>query len=151
MTSPIVLRPTRMEDLDALVALEQPCFAGDRLSRRSFRRWLSQAPGGLVVADAGAGGLAGYALVILRRNSPLARLYSIATHPDFRGQGLGARLVGAAEAYAGEHGRRYLRLEVRRDNRAAIRLYERLGYTLFGHVADYYEDHEDALRLQKLL
>jgi ribosomal protein S18 acetylase RimI-like enzyme len=151
MTSPIALRPAQAADLDALIALEQHCFAGDRLSRRSFRRWLGQASGGLMVADTGAGALAGYVLVILRNNSPLARLYSIATHSDFRGQGLGARLVGAAETYASQHRRRYLRLEVRSDNRAAIRLYERLGYTQFDCLTDYYQDHEDALRFQKPL
>src|SRR5690606_41789306 len=30
-----------LADLDALVELEQRCFTGDRLSRRSFRRWLT--------------------------------------------------------------------------------------------------------------
>lgn len=146
----ITLRPARIDDLDALVELEKRCFDSDRLSRRSFRHWLRQDDPGLIVAE-DQSGLAGYALVILHRGTRLARLYSIAIDPDRRGQGLGERLMGAAEAYAHEHKRLYLRLEVRRDNRAAIRLYERLGYRLFGEHPDYYEDHEDALRFQKRL
>lgn len=57
----------------------------------------------------------------------------------------------AAEAEAWAHRRAYLRLEVRKDNPSAIGLYESLGYRRLGEVADYYEDHMDALRLEKSL
>ncbi|HAD44322.1 MAG TPA: ribosomal-protein-alanine acetyltransferase, partial [Alcanivorax sp.] len=43
MTAAFSFRPARPEDLDALVDLEQRCFDGDRLSRRSFRHWIRQA------------------------------------------------------------------------------------------------------------
>ncbi|HCJ63983.1 MAG TPA: hypothetical protein DHV78_06815, partial [Alcanivorax sp.] len=87
MTAAFSFRPARPEDLDALVDLEQRCFDGDRLSRRSFRHWIRQAHSGLIVAhglsdEAGAeGALAGYALVILQRGTRMARLYSIAADP----------------------------------------------------------------------
>lgn len=42
-----------------------------------------------------------------------------------------------------------MRLEVAKQNQSAIHLYQRLGYRVFGEVADYYEDHSDALRMQK--
>jgi|TARA_R100000049_G_scaffold785_1_gene1709 ribosomal protein S18 acetylase RimI-like enzyme/predicted double-glycine peptidase len=157
MTAAFSFRPARPEDLDALVDLEQRCFDGDRLSRRSFRHWIRQAHSGLIVAhglsdEAGAeGALAGYALVILQRGTRMARLYSIAADPACRGKGLGEQLMNAAERYAHREKRLYLRLEVRRDNPAAIRLYERLGYKLFAETPDYYEDHQDALRFQKRL
>lgn len=157
MTAAFSFRPARPEDLDALVDLEQRCFDGDRLSRRSFRHWIRQAHSGLIVAhglsdEAGAeGALAGYALVILQRGTRMARLYSIAADPACRGKGLGEQLMNAAERYAHREKRLYLRLEVRRDNQAAIRLYERLGYRLFAETPDYYEDHQDALRFQKRL
>ena len=44
-----------------------------------------------------------------------------------------------------------LRLEVRRNNTTAIRLYEKLGYKQIGLLPDYYEDHMEALRYEKLL
>src|SRR5690606_24049417 len=43
----------------------------------------------------------------------------------------------------------FMRLEVSTANLGAIRLYEKLGYQQFGIYHDYYEDHADALRLQK--
>ena len=157
MTAAFSFRPARPEDLDALVELEQRCFDGDRLSRRSFRHWIRQAHSGLIVAhglsdeEGAEGALAGYALVILQRGTRMARLYSTAADPACRGQGLGEQLMSAAERYAHREKRLYLRLEVRRDNDAAIRLYQRLGYKLFAETPDYYEDHQDALRFQKRL
>jgi len=40
---------------------------------------------------------------------------------------------------------------VARGNHAAIKLYESLGYAVIGIYKDYYEDHQDALRMQKQL
>ncbi|ASK33706.1 GNAT family N-acetyltransferase/peptidase C39 family protein [Alloalcanivorax mobilis] len=151
MTDSLSLRPAQAADLDALTALEERCFQGDRLSRRSFRHWVRQGHTGLIVAHDSSTDLAGYVLVILQKGTRLARLYSIAIDPAQRGRGLAERLMAAAEQYAHDQKRLYLRLEVRRDNQAAIRLYQRLGYKLFGETADYYEDHEDALRFQKRL
>jgi hypothetical protein len=60
-------------------------------------------------------------------------------------------LLTTAEALALEQGCSALRLEVRPDNQAAIRLYTQAGYRQFGEHADYYEDHAKALRFQKRL
>ena len=55
--------------------------------------------------------------------------------PAARGRGIGRALAGAAEAEAWAHHRAYLRLEVRKDNPGAIRLYQSLGYRRLGEVA----------------
>ncbi len=145
------LRPALPDDLDALTALEQRCFSSDRLTRRSFRQWLKRQHAGLIVAQNEHQQLAGYVLVLLQPGTRLARLYSIAVDPQQRGKKLGEQLLGAAEGYAHQQHRLFLRLEVRKDNTVAIALYERLGYRLFAQTVDYYEDHEDALRYQKRL
>ena len=146
--SPLTLRRGVLEDLDALEALEKRTFDTDRLSRRSLRRWLTSEHGALIIAQQQET-LLGYVLVILHRGTSLARLYSIAVSDAARGQGLGRKLVVAAEQAALDAGRIYLRLEVRKDNPAAIHLYESMQYLRFGEYRDYYEDHQDALRYQK--
>jgi ribosomal protein S18 acetylase RimI-like enzyme len=125
------LRPATTDDLDALTALEQRCFSSDRLSRRSFRKWLKRQHSGLIVAVDDDNALAGYVLVLLQPGTRLARLYSIAVDPQQRGRNLGEKLMEAAEDYALLQRRPYLRLEVRKDNAAAIALYEKRGYRLF--------------------
>ena len=146
----VFFRRPQLNDLDALVELENQCFATDKLSRRSFRHWLGLDAPSLLVAEIGRV-LAGYILVIHHRGTRLARLYSLAVAPAFRGQGLAKGLIQKAEALAREEGYLYLRLEVSVDNQSAIRCYEALGYQRFGLYRDYYQDHKDALRYQKCI
>ncbi|KAF1011205.1 MAG: Acetyltransferase YpeA [Pseudomonas fluorescens] len=120
----------------------------NRLSPRSFQWMTSKAHGQLLVAET-EGDLLGYALVLFHRGTSLARLYSIAIAEQARGMGLGKQLLQRIEACAVEHDCAYLRLEVRTDNPAAIALYEHNGYRRFALINDYYEDHTDALRLEK--
>ncbi|MFZ3283006.1 peptidase C39 family protein [Pseudomonas sp.] len=143
-----VFRPATVEDLPALLALEMQCFTTDRLTSRSFQWMITRAHGQLLVAER-EGHLLGYALVLFHRGTSLARLYSIAIAADARGEGLGKQLLQRIETIALQHDCAYLRLEVRTDNPAAIALYERNGYRRFALIHDYYEDHADALRLEK--
>ncbi|MDE3738980.1 ribosomal protein S18-alanine N-acetyltransferase [Pseudomonas resinovorans] len=143
-----IFRNARPDDLPSLLGLENQCFEHDRLSPRSFQWMISRAHASLIVAQS-QGRLMGYALLLFHRGTSLARLYSIAIAPDARGQGLGKRLLAEAEQNAREHDCAYLRLEVRPDNPAAIRLYEGVGYRRFALINDYYEDHADALRFEK--
>jgi len=144
----IRLREVKAADLADLLALEAVSFDVDRLSRRSFRHWIQSDSRAFIVALIG-GVLAGYILVIYHAGTRLARLYSLATDPRFRGRGVARRLTEAGEQAASNSGRFIMRLEVGCDNIAAIALYESLGYTRFGIYHDYYEDHGDAIRMQK--
>ncbi len=144
----LLLRQATTADLDALVRLENLCFDEDRISRRSFRRFLEVPRDRLIVATL-AGELVGYALVLMNAATRLARIYSIAVSPSARGRGAGEKLIRAAEQEAVEAGRIVMRLEVREDNQSAIGLYERLGYRQFGTYRDYYEDHGNALRFER--
>jgi ribosomal protein S18 acetylase RimI-like enzyme len=103
------------------------------------------------VAERRPGELAGYALVVFRRGSRVARLYSIAVDPAARRLGLGRQLLRSAEQAAVAVGAEEMRLEVRADNGAAIAAYEGAGYQPIGRYSDYYEDRADALRLAKRL
>ena len=144
MASTITLRLARDADLPALLALEAQ-FPGDRLSARQFRHHLGNPRAALRVLEAD-GLVAGYHLVLNRRLSHRAWLYSIAVAHHARGQGLGGRLLADAEAGAAAAGRRGMRLEVRQDNAAAIALYERAGYRRSAHLRRYYDDGGDGWR-----
>ncbi|WP_116363981.1 GNAT family N-acetyltransferase/peptidase C39 family protein [Parahaliea mediterranea] len=149
-------------DLPALLALEEASFRSDRISRRSFRRWLRHRDCVFRVAvDGDEPGeadnashkehstLLGYALVTLRRGTRLARLYSLAVDGAARGRGIAQALLASVEQAARDAGAIDMRLEVAENNHGAIALYEKLGYTRFGLYEDYYEDHASALRMEK--
>lgn len=145
-----MLRKATLEDLEALVALENRNFDTDRLSRRSFRHLLTKARAVTLIEEE-AGVIAGYAAVLFNAGTSLARLYSIAVDRRFQGCGIGRRLVAAAEQAALEGESVYMRLEVRRDNAASLALFRKMGYREFGCYKDYYEDHMEALRFEKEL
>lgn len=62
------------------------------------------------------------------RARALLNVHDLAVLPDWRGSGVGRRLLAAVETVARSHGCCKVTLEVRADNAAARRLYDRLGY-----------------------
>ncbi|CAO3421237.1 GNAT family acetyltransferase VC2332 [Azospirillum doebereinerae] len=139
-----------MADIPALLVIEELCFPTDRMTRRNFRYAIVQAKGVVLVATVD-GEVAGYGVLGFHARTRIGRLTSFALHPDHRGAGIGRRLLAALEDAAAAHGCGSIRLEVRRDNAAAIGLYNGAGYALFGVYHDYYEDDMAALRLEKPL
>jgi ribosomal protein S18 acetylase RimI-like enzyme len=130
--------------------MEQEFFTPDhQVSHRSFRHFIGSAKSDLIVAD--IDNTAGCALVNYRRNSTMARLYSLAVAKDFQRRGLARQLLKEAEKKAARRGCQIMRLEVRADDDAAIRLYETSGYRLIGRRPRYYAGRIDALRFEKIL
>jgi ribosomal protein S18 acetylase RimI-like enzyme len=145
----IVLRPAVRADVDRLVEIENRIFAGDRISRRSFLRYLT-APTCVIIVAALSGEIAGYALVAFRMNSRKARIYSLAVE-SAEGRGIGGALLGACEDAACRHGKTSIHLEVDESNARAIRLYDRFDFREIGRREDYYENGAAALLFEKTL
>lgn len=143
----LVIRRAGARDLEAIDRIEQRSFAKDRFPRRNLRRVLSSNATAFLLAEAD-GAPAGYAMLLFRRGAAVARLYSIAVDPDFRGRGVAEELLIEAGRLAAARGADRLRLEFRPSNNAAQRLYERAGFTLFERRPGYYDDGEDAIRME---
>jgi ribosomal protein S18 acetylase RimI-like enzyme len=150
VTAVTQIRHAKRSDLPELLRLEEISFEADRLSRRSFIRWLGHRRCAFLVCE-DSERLCGYILVIRRRGTRLARMYSLAVDPACRGRGIAKHLVEQAEHEARDAGALYMRLEVADNNEGAISLYEKLGYVQFGLYRDYYENHGDALRMEKCI
>jgi ribosomal protein S18 acetylase RimI-like enzyme len=60
---------------------------------------------------------------------------ALATYPEYRGLGLGTKLLEAANTLASEAGCEILSLEVFDQNEAAVRLYERQGFQAVARLA----------------
>lgn len=145
-----VIRKARRTDLDALDRIEGRSFGADRFSRETLRRLLVSWTAACLVADID-GEPAGYAIVLFRAGTLVARLYSIAVDPSRRSQGAAQALLAGAETAARARGSRLLRLEVRASNKAGLSLYDRAGFTFLERKPGYYSDGEEAVRLEKRL
>ena len=144
------IRAASLADLDRLVEIEERSFSGDKLSKRSLKHLITKGHAIILVIMKDKQ-VAGDIVVLLHRNTSLARIYSLAIDPSFRRQGLANKLIAEAEKTAAESGSFFMRLEVRMDNNSAITLYRSLGYQDIGRKADYYEDGAEALRMEKRL
>ncbi len=75
-------------------------------------------------------------------------LYSLRVMEPFQRRGLGSRLVQAAEEVLRERGYHWTTIAAARENDGAVRLYERLGYSIFAEDPGQWEyiDHEGKVR-----
>lgn len=143
-----MMRRAVLSDLDALLAIESRAFTGDRLSPRAMRSMISNPRAQMIVAEDadGGGGLAGYGLLLYRRNCGFARLYSLAVDPAAQGLGIARKLL---QNLSEQCGAPVISLEVRADNARAIALYTSLGFDEIARRHHYYDDGADALVMRK--
>ena len=77
-------------------------------------------------------------------------MMNVAVHPDCRRRGIGRALIERLVAELKKTPVKFLMLEVRASNDAAIHLYEHLGFVQVGCRRNYYRNpKEDALILRK--
>ena len=147
--SGFMFREAVSEDVPELSGMEKECFPTDRIAPRQFRYLIRRGRGVFLVAIAPKGGVvAGYGVCLLPARRRVARLYSLAVLPEYRGQGLAEellrRLLGAVKG----QGFSVCSLEVRAGALKVQRLYERFGFSVWKYLQGYYEDGEDALRMR---
>ena len=151
MTAHVVtLRPMRWWDVEAAAAMEPELFPSAPWTAAGFWSELAGVPDTryYVVAQDGTG-LVGYAgLLVL---APEADVQTVAVRTDHQGSGLGRRLVEDLLAHARERGCTRVLLEVREDNAAARRLYDRLGFEQVAVRRGYYGPGLDAVVMQLVL
>ncbi len=81
-----------------------------------------------------------------------ADLVNIGVLPEYRGLGIGSRLLHEMVMDCDSRDLTYIHLEVRKSNHVAIRLYESYGFVTVGVSKNHYkEPTEDALRMNLCL
>ena len=133
--SPIEIRAARAKDIPALARLagELGYPTGEAEMRRRFDRVAEDPEHAALVAETGSGEVVGWVHVHLTRwlatptRGELAGLIVAATA---RNQGIGARLLRAAEEWTKAHGGAVLSLRSNVVRKDAHRFYERAGYAV---------------------
>ncbi len=144
----ITFRPMSLADIPRVHQIDLLSFSMP-WSERSYRFELLENESSLIlVAENNLAGappeLVG--MIVLWVILDEAHVATIATHPDYHGQGIGRQLLARGLLAAYDRGARASFLEVRRSNQAALRMYHHFGFEVVGERRGYYQDnHEDAL------
>jgi [ribosomal protein S18]-alanine N-acetyltransferase len=166
---PYVLRYMRLEDVPQVVEIDKLSFtmpwsarsyhfelndnnsahmvtletAGQAKSQPglwgALRRLGKQQPAGIIVGYGGMWYIEGE-----------SHISTIATHPEFRGKGLGEVLLAGMLARSIVLGAEYTVLEVRVSNMAAINLYKKYEFEVVGRRKKYYRDNNEDAFLMNL-
>jgi len=151
----ISLRDYREGDLEAMIRVDEVCFAADfRFDRASMSAFAEARNAMAVVAETSGGWMAGFAIVHMERAPSGLRGYIVTLDvlPEYRHSGLGARLLEEMEWRVQAAGARWMDLHVFTGNEGAIRFYERLGYERMGRKDAFYgESGLDAFVYRKAL
>jgi len=147
----VVLRDVEWTDLAHLAMLEQQLFADDAWSEATWWSELAGRPRrDYVVATTPHGTIAGYAGLDVAGD--VADVMTIATSPGHQGRGTGRVLLDELVRRATLRGVDAVLLEVRSDNDAARRLYDRAGFEVISVRRRYYQPgNVDALVMRLLV
>lgn len=142
------MREYKPRDLKALCALDRQCFP-EKIAYplETMRETVERKGAFALVAEDSSGAIAGF--VVAGRGSPrIGYIATLDVGPPFRRQGLGTRLMQAAEKRLTELRLWKIRLETATSN-PALHLFEKLGYERVGTIERYYDDDSDAWVLEK--
>jgi ribosomal-protein-alanine N-acetyltransferase len=143
MADKVIIRRMEMKDLDDIEVVEHLSFTTP-WSRESFINELKTNVFARYFVAEKEKRVIGYGGMWLVLDE--AHITNIAVHPDYRGRGLGERLMRSLMSFAVSSGATAMTLEVRRSNEAAKQLYRKLGFVEEGVRPGYYTDNgEDAI------
>lgn len=146
----IKLREAVISDLDEILSIENQSFNSEAFNCRQFRYLINSSGCNFQVAQHN-GTIAGYLMLLKRKNSRLLRIYSIAVSPNHRGLGIAQMLIDYTSIYAKSGGYKTVSLEVNEKNEPAVKLYHKNGFKAIAKRLNYYSSGEHALVMRKIV
>ncbi len=137
------IRRMTLDDLAQVVAIDKVAFSLP-WPERSFRFEIADNPASRAWVAELNGKIVGMIVAWLLVDE--AHIATVATHPDFRRQGIANRLLLHTLHYMQGEGAITSVLEVRESNTVAQQMYRKLGFEESGRRPRYYKDNgEDAI------
>ena len=143
----MMIRQIRADDISQIIAIEHESFHNpypEDIITFLYERYRTT----FLVAEQG-GTILGYIAGITSWRE--GHIVSLAVLPNWRRKGIASQLVEELYRIFRKYGKKRVKLEVRLSNKAAITLYENLGFERRKIVKKYYEDGEDAVMMKKRL
>ncbi len=138
-----MLRPILQSDIPQLCALEA-ITQQSPWSQETFEKCFQAGSQGWAIVQP-IDHIIGFIVVLMQVSE--CHILNICVAPNQHRQGYGSQLLSHALAEVKQQGAEIVYLEVRRSNKKAIALYERMGFSKVGERKNYYsaaEGREDA-------
>jgi len=139
----VILRKMTLDDVEQVVAIDKMSFSlpwptssfhFELTDNPASRCWVAELDGRIA------------AMLVAWFIVDEIHIATIATHPDFRKQGIGKKLLSFTLQSAKDEGAVSSFLEVRESNDTALMMYRKFGYVESGRREEYYKDNgEDAI------
>jgi ribosomal-protein-alanine N-acetyltransferase len=137
------IRRMTLDDLAQVIEIDKASFSLP-WPERSFRFEITDNPASRAWVAEADGNIVGMIVAWLLVDE--AHVATIATHPDFRRQGIASKLLIHALRLMQGEGAKTSVLEVRESNIAAQEMYRKFGFAESGRRPRYYKDNgEDAI------
>jgi ribosomal-protein-alanine acetyltransferase len=140
-------RRATVDDLDALVALEDEIYPDDAWSRDNMAAELAGEHTYYLVALGEDGAIDAYAGLLAPLGTGQGDIQTVTVAPRARRQGLARTMLAQLVTEARRRGAEELFLEVRVDNEGARALYEQLGFEQVAVRKRYYKGGIDAVSM----
>jgi ribosomal-protein-alanine N-acetyltransferase len=141
------IKPASIRDLNALRKLEQACFGRDAWPLLDLISVLTY-PDVIRLKATDDGRMVGFVAGDPHPRDGWAWIATIGVDPHYQRRGIGQTLLRACETRLNVP---RIRLTVRLSNTAAIKMYEKEGYTRIDVWKGYYHDGEDGMVMEKIL
>lgn len=142
-----VIRTMIIDDIPVVIELDKMSFSLP-WPERSFRFELTDNPASRCWIAEVDGRIVGVIVVWLLMGE--AHVATLATHPNYRRQGIAKKLLAHALQHLAGEGAQSSFLEVRAGNIAAQEMYRKFGYKESGRRRHYYKDNDEDAILMKL-
>lgn len=140
-----------VKDIARLVEIENELFDSNNfpLSKNNFYYHIKK--NNLFLVAKYNSVLVGYILILNKKNSKIARIYSFGISKYFQGHGFAQKLLNESFSHVRSYNANInaMSLEVRADNVKAIALYKKMGFRQKEILYSYYLDNENAIKMIK--
>ena len=135
--------------LDKFCEIENQCFDQEAFTKRQLSYLLTDYNSIALVAKTDSE-IAGFIIsqVEIENDTPYGHIITINVGPSYRRKGIGTQMLKEIEKILKEKGVNECHLEVREDNSAALKLYQKSGYQKIAKLEKYY-GNKNGLFLKK--
>jgi ribosomal-protein-alanine N-acetyltransferase len=143
------------DNIQALFEIEQRCFPGKTSYSKQQLKHLALNANSTCLVESQGSVIRAFLIVTYRGGSLTGHIETIDVDPTFQNQGIGLKLLKAAETDMKQRGMRWSQLELSEGNKVALELYRKAGYKFKENIEGYYKyEHagsRNAIRMVKAL